>query len=226
MTINQFRLRFDKIRQMGWVPSKRRGPTGVGHTLEQLLGLKENNVALPDLGKVELKAHRVNSPSMITLFTFNRRAWKMNQLDAIRKFGVPDKNGRLGLYFTMSRIPNSAGLFLHIDDTAISVRHISGVIVVEWQLVNLARQFCAKVPALIIVSALSEIRGDREWFRFTRAQLLRGTSPSIIRDQIEQGNILVDLRLHDKGTRARNHGTGFRTLESKLDRLFAHIEEL
>jgi len=83
MTINQFRLRFDKIRQMGWVPSKRRGPTGVGHTLEQLLGLKENNVALPDLGKVELKAHRVNSPSMITLFTFNRRAWKMNQLDAI-----------------------------------------------------------------------------------------------------------------------------------------------
>ncbi|MEO0004597.1 MAG: MvaI/BcnI family restriction endonuclease, partial [candidate division WOR-3 bacterium] len=182
MTIAEFRQRFGEIKKLGWVPSKRRGPTGVGHTFEQLMGLTENNIALPDLGEVELKTHRVDSTSMITLFTFNRRAWKMNQLDAVRKFGVPDENGRLGLYFTMSRMPNSAGLFLHIDEAAISVRHISGVVVVEWRLTDLARQFMAKVPALILVSAQSEIRGDKKWFRFTRARLLRGTSPSIIKD--------------------------------------------
>lgn len=27
--------------------------TGIGHTLEQFLGLKENNISLPDLGKLE-----------------------------------------------------------------------------------------------------------------------------------------------------------------------------
>lgn len=49
MTITQFKKSFKKIKKKGWVKSLRRGPTGVGHTLEQLLGLDENNIALPDL---------------------------------------------------------------------------------------------------------------------------------------------------------------------------------
>jgi len=97
MTITQFKKAFEELKKKGWVESRRRGPTGVGHTLEQLIGLEENNIALPDLGKVELKAHRAKSSSMITLFTFNRKAWKMKPLDAVRKYGTPDKNGRLGL---------------------------------------------------------------------------------------------------------------------------------
>lgn len=63
-------------------------------------------------------------------------------------------------------------------------------------------------------------------FRFKCAQLLTGTSLSIIKEQIENENILVDLRLHDKGTMARNHGTGFRAYENKLPLLFEKIEEL
>ena len=87
-------------------------------------------------------------------------------------------------------------------------------------------QFKNKMPALILVSALSGERAGKEWFKFTRAQLLTGTTPDIIKEQIEVGNILVDLRLHDKGTRARNHGTGFRAYESKLPSLFKSIKEI
>ncbi|RKZ24597.1 hypothetical protein DRQ29_07665 [bacterium] len=226
MTISQFKKAFEKIKKKGWLKSQRRGPTGIGHTLEQLLGLDENNIALPDLGKVELKAHRVNSSSMITLFTFNRKAWKMPPLEAIRNYGTVDDNGRLGLYFTMSLTPNSSGLFLHIDEDKISVRHTSGQVIAEWKLDNLAERFRQKIPALILVSAFSEMRGKTEWFKYTRAQLLTGTNSEIIKEQIECGNILVDLRLHDKGTRARNHGTGFRAYESKLPFLFKKVEEL
>ena len=70
------------------------------------------------------------------------------------------------------------------------------------------------------------MRGDVEWFHYHRARLLSGTSAEIIRDQILAENILVDLRLHDKITSARNHGTGFRTFEDKLPLLFEHIEQL
>jgi len=126
----------------------------------------------------------------------------------------------------MSQTPNSSGLFLNIGTNSISVRHISGEIVAEWQLDELADRFLKKVPALILVSAFSEKRGDIEWFKYTRARLLQGTSSRILREQIESGNILVDLRLHDKGTCARNHGTGFRVHESKLSLLFEKIEEL
>jgi len=226
MTLSEFKKKFRKLKKKGWFESQRRGPTGVGYTLEKLLGLEENNIALPDLGNIELKAHRVNSNSMITLFTFNRKAWKMKPLEAIREFGTPDKNGRLGLYFTMSLTPNSAGLFLYIGDEIISLRHISGKIIAQWQLDSLSEQFIKKMPALILVSTHCEIRAGREWFKFTRAQLMTGTSADIMKDQLELGNILVDLRLHDKGTRARNHGTGFRAYERKLPLLFEVVKEL
>jgi len=223
---NEFAAIFEKIKAKNWVKSERKGPTGIGHTLEKLIGLSENNLAYPDLGKIELKAHRINSSSMITLFTFNRKVWKMKPLDAIRKYGTPDRNGRLGLYFTMSCTPNSAGLFLFIEDKAISVRHISGELIAEWYFDALERRFLEKVPGLILVSAFSEMRGDDEWFKFERAQLLTGTSASIIRSQILAGNILVDLRLHDKIRSARNHGTGFRTYENKLSFLFKTVKDL
>ena len=55
---------------------------------------------------------------------------------------------------------------------------------------------------------------------------LSGTTSEIIKEQIERGNILVDLRLHDKGTRARNHGTGFRVYKERLPFLFKMVEEI
>lgn len=226
MTLNEFAKKFSKLKAKGWVQSERRGPTGIGQTLETLLGLPENNIASPDLSKVELKSHRMNSSSLITLFTFNRKVWKMKPLEAIKKYGTPDENGRMGLYFTMSRTPNSTGLFLHIESESISVRHISGQVVAEWELQILAERFVKKLPALILVSAFSEMRGDIEWFKFDRAQLLTGTSVDIIRSQILAGNILVDLRLHDKITSARNHGTGFRAREDKLPLLFNSVKDI
>ncbi len=226
MTLNVFKKELAHIKAAGWIPPERRGPTGIGKTFEHWLGIQENNIAFPDLGKVELKTHRIGSSSLITLFTFNRKVWKMNPWEAIQRHGTPDANGRLGLYFTMSRTPNSTDLFLYVQDTSISVRHVSGQVLAEWQLETLAERFMQKLPQLILVSAFSEMRGDIEWFKYDRARLLTGTSPQIIRNQILEGNIVVDLRLHDKGTSARNHGTGFRAHEDKLPSLFKNIKEL
>ncbi|MGC8673421.1 MAG: MvaI/BcnI family restriction endonuclease [Thermoplasmata archaeon] len=52
-----------------WYPSHRKGDTGIGKTLEDLLGIKENNLPGPNGELVELKSIRKNSTSMITLFT-------------------------------------------------------------------------------------------------------------------------------------------------------------
>jgi hypothetical protein len=147
-------------------------------------------------------------------------------LEAVRKYGSKDKNGRLGLYYTMSLKPNSAGLFLHISDAEISVRHISGEIIASWEFQRLAERFMQKMPALLFVSAFTEERGGREYFHFYRAQLMKGTSPELLANQFKAENILVDLRLHDKKTMARNHGTGFRTYEDRLPLLFSDIRDL
>jgi len=224
--IEEFKEKFQKIKEMGYVPSQRRGPTGIGYTLETLLGISENNDASPDIEGAELKAHRTNGSNLITLFTFNNKAWKMPPLEAVKKYGSLDRDGRQGLYYTMSLKPNSAGLFLDVQKNTIAVRHISGTVVVEWILEKLAERFVQKIPSLIFVSAFSEMRDGKGYFHYQRAQLMKDTTPELLCNQFKSENILVDLRLHDKGTMARNHGTGFRTYEERLPQLFRLVLDL
>jgi len=226
LSITDFSARFQKIKQTGYTPSLRKGPTGIGYTLETLLGIRENNIATPDILGAELKAHRVGVNSMISLFTFNKKAWVMPQLQAIRQYGSLDRNGRPGLYYTMTGKPNSAGLFLFVDHDTVMVRHISGDIVVQWSLETLAKRFMQKIPALIFVTALVEMRDGSEYFHFQRAQFMTETSPQLLESQFKLENIMVDLRLHDTGTRARNHGTGFRVFEEKLPLLFKKVIDI
>ncbi|MCL5733935.1 MAG: MvaI/BcnI family restriction endonuclease [Patescibacteria group bacterium] len=58
-----------KISAIGWIPNARRGNAGgIGNTLEDLLGIKENNLPIPNAAEWELKAQRLNSSSLTTLF--------------------------------------------------------------------------------------------------------------------------------------------------------------
>ena len=58
-----------RIRSMGWIETQRKGNDGgVGNTLEDLLGIEENNLPLPNTGEWEIKGQRADSKSLITLF--------------------------------------------------------------------------------------------------------------------------------------------------------------
>ena len=62
----------DKLKEIantGWIPNARKGNQGgIGNTLEDLLGIKENNLPIPNAAEWELKTQRLNSTSLITLF--------------------------------------------------------------------------------------------------------------------------------------------------------------
>jgi hypothetical protein len=226
MNLKDFKSKFIELKEKGFVPSKRKGTTGIGYTLESYLGIKENNLSRPDIEGAEIKAHRAKGKSLITLFTFNNKVWKMPPLEAIKKYGSVDENGRKGLYCTMSLKPNGTGLFLEITETEIVIRHKFGELIAVWKLKNLAQSFVNKIPTLIFVSAHTEERAGKEYFHFYRAQLMKGVSADSLAHQFKEENILVDLRLHEKGTRARNHGTGFRIYENKLPLLFKDIKDI
>ncbi len=58
-----------QITEMGWIPNARKGNQGgIGNTLEDLLGIKENNLPIPNASEWELKTQRLNSSSLTTLF--------------------------------------------------------------------------------------------------------------------------------------------------------------
>lgn len=61
--------RLREIKAMGWIPNARHGNSGgIGNTLEDLLGIEENNLPIPNAAEWELKTQRLNTGSLITLF--------------------------------------------------------------------------------------------------------------------------------------------------------------
>ena len=58
-----------ELRNMGWIESGRHGNCGgVENTLEDFLGIEENNLPIPNAAEWELKCQRLNTTSLITLF--------------------------------------------------------------------------------------------------------------------------------------------------------------
>jgi hypothetical protein len=86
-----------EIRDMGWIPSARPGNAGsVGNTLEDLLGIEENNLPLPNAAEWELKCQRAGTTALTTLFHMepSPRAISIVSNILLPKYGWPhDKAG-------------------------------------------------------------------------------------------------------------------------------------
>ncbi len=60
---------FKSIASRGWIANARHGNAGgIGNTLEDLLGITENNLPIPNAAEWELKSQRINTTSLTTLF--------------------------------------------------------------------------------------------------------------------------------------------------------------
>ena len=83
-----------KINDKGWVKNARPGNVGgVGNTLEDLLGIEENNLPIPNSAEWELKCQRGNTSSLTTLFHMepSPRALKFVPQIFLLKYGWPHK---------------------------------------------------------------------------------------------------------------------------------------
>ena len=81
-----------EIQALGWVQTQRQGNDGgVGNTLEDLLGIEENNLPLPNAGEWELKGQRKDTTSLMTLFHMepSPRAVRFVPRILLPKYGWP-----------------------------------------------------------------------------------------------------------------------------------------
>ncbi len=93
-TKDQLILELRKIKEMGWIKNTRPGNVGgIGNTLEDLLGIKENNLPIPNAAEWELKTQRANTSSLTTLFHMepSPRALKYVPRIFLLKYGWPHK---------------------------------------------------------------------------------------------------------------------------------------
>jgi len=81
-----------EIRRLGWIPNSRpENPGGVGNTLEDLLGIEENNLPIADAGLWELKCQRAETSALLTLFHMEPwpRALRFVPKILLPKYGWP-----------------------------------------------------------------------------------------------------------------------------------------
>ena len=248
MDITELKEKLSDINRMGYVVSLRKGNTGIGYTLETLLGVAENNLRSPDLGNIELKetllgvaennlrysdlenielkSRRIKSTSLLTMFTFNYSIWKIEQEALIQQYGYY-KNGRWALYTTVKNKPNNRGFYIKIEQDYVRLYHEDGLCAIEWQLKGLIDDLKNKFSNVLLVEAESRKVGENEEFWYKEAYLLTGIIVEKFLEYIKNGTIAVDLRMHiNKNGVVRNHGTGFRLHRRFLDTCFKNTERL
>jgi hypothetical protein len=227
---------FEKIRTisaMGFVPSVRSGDTGVGATLESLLGIASNSKKSPDYFGIEIKAsrhrrsrgaarNRVNLFSQVPMW---RDPSGKTALEALSEYGYV-VDGRQQLYCTVDALrPNSQGLMLQIDADAnrLNLLHITQATaapVFHWDLATLRSRLQTKHPESFWVKADAQVADGTEYFHYhsivhTNKPLLANLGLAIA-----DGTITVDLTMSANGAGVRDHGYLFKIWPEDLHVLF------
>ena len=229
-TYNELVAELKKIKSKGFITTHRSGNTGIGKTLEDLLGIEENNFAGPDGVTTELKAARKNATSMLTLFTKSPLPRHINS-KLVGVFGYVDskKRGRKILHTTLDAksptlIKGNTKMMIGIEANGIKIiwpDKKSKIPNPYWEHDTLKDRFEKKYQELLYVKADSRGTGKLEEFHYNEAWLMKGFNFKNFIKLLKSGIVKVDVRIgkYSDG-RTHDHGTGFRVMPDNLDKCF------
>ena len=223
-----------EIRERGYVKTHRSHNTGIGKTLEDLLGIKENNFPGPNGDSTELKSVRKNSNGMLTLFTKSPKPFGVNRV-LLNEFGITNDDGKKRLHTTISAekrntYDNKAGFIINIHDSKIELDHPTYGKYSQlpyWEKSILKESFEKKYPKyLLYVKADHRGIGSDEEFHYNEAWLMRGFDFNKFVKLLVEGKIYVDVRIGFAHGRMHDHGTGFRVKHENLDLCFSERKKI
>lgn len=196
-----------------WTPAQLLADTGIGRTVEALLGIEMNAAQTPDYKGIELKSHREASRVRNTLFT-QIPDWNISKLKGSRaivdKYGyIPEGYDHKTLHVTLSaNRPNPQGLglivlpkdgILEADEFAMqpakdgTFRKVNDV--AAWQLLKLHERLLTKHRETFWIDAETKVENGREYFRCTEILHTKNPIPAQFDVLLDQGQITVDFLL-------------------------------
>ncbi|MBD5351325.1 MAG: MvaI/BcnI restriction endonuclease family protein [Bacteroides sp.] len=202
-----------KDRMTDWMPAEILADTGIGRTVESILGIEMNPSKAPDFKGIELKSHREASRVRNTLFT-QTPEWAISRLKSgkaiVDEYGyIPDGYNHKSLHVTLSaNKPNKQGLgllvqpqlgLLEADEFSTiplddgTFRKINDVAV--WKLIKLHERLLTKHRETFWIDAETKIESGREFFRVSEIFHTKNPIPSQFDVLLDQGQITVDFLL-------------------------------
>ena len=240
----------EAIARQGWIRSLRPlNSGGIGNTIDDLLGLQENNLAIADTAQWEIKSHRLGSASLLTLFHKEPepRASKLVPQLLLPKYGWPDRSRADELSFRQTlraTEPTDRGFGLtldaqgnavqvYFDATLVDIRHLEWLMSVEervglgplepapfWKTQDLFFTASTKMLNTFLVEAHTRRQAGEEFFAIAKVQVLQGFNVDRFINALKQGGAFIDF---DARTR-HNHGTKFRLRQNVVPTLYRFVD--
>jgi hypothetical protein len=218
--------RLKEIHKKGYVRTHRKGPTGIGKTLEDLLGITENNVPGPNAHNIELKSERKNAKAMITFLTKSPLPEGANS-KLLKQYGyIPEGSDRKKLHTMVNALDfntlrGNIGFRADVLNDRINIVTNKNEIVCFWTEDILRTYFENKYNDLLYVIAEHRGSGDKEEFWYNEAYFLEGFGFDNFKDLVKKGVIFIDIRIgRNPNGSVHDHGTGFRTASKNFNLCF------
>jgi hypothetical protein len=224
------------ISSRGFIKSLREGDTGVGFTLETLLGIPANSSKKPDYKGIELKSIRQRNPKG-TFFSMVPD-WKKSNLsdkELIEKRGYyTEKFGPLKtLHQTLSTKKNKRNLRLLLEDEDI----YGGVELnnifekdVYWSLKELQKRITTKHNETFWIDVETKGTGINEEFKYRAITHTSDVDIGVVPILLENEIITLDYLLWEKGenwkryTKKSGYDYLWKIKKKNLDALFKFIK--
>lgn len=216
------------ISKKGFVKSEVNSDTGIGRTIESLLGIEMNSSKAPDYKGIELKSYRDKRNNRKGLFgktpNWNLSKFK-SRVEILDTFGYWE-SGIFRLYNTMRGTGrNAQGLMLRIEynkDWLLenSDRPEIGDFLV-WELETLRRALLKKHKETFWIKAESKIENNNEYFHFKEVEHTKNPMVDKFEILVETGAITMDYpikRIPDG--KVIDKGCNFKLNSNCLDLLF------
>ena len=187
-----------------WFESEVMADTGIGRTIETLLGIKMNSDKFADYKGIELKSARERkSGNRNNLFTQTPN-WDLSRCksgrEIVDKYGYFTEDGFKTIQTTVATTHPTRNLQLSVNelDQLLELQHIRDMghdDVAVWQLLTLHERLRTKHHETFWIKVENRIEDNKEYFRYDH--ILHTKNPNIGQFDVllEQGMISVDLLL-------------------------------
>ena len=245
------------IRNLGFVPNAREGNHGgIGNTLEDLLGIEENNLPIPNAAEWELKTQRIGTSSLTTLFHLepSPQALKFVPSILLKKYGWPHREAGLKYSNTeMSFRQTIHGLSPSDRGFQVKISEKEQKILISFDSQSVADKHLSWLKLVEEKAGLGELDPQPYW-GFADLAAKAGTklhNSFYVQAKVKRENslefyhyqrILKLSRFNFEGflnglrkgfvlvdfdaRTGKNHGTKFRLRQNHLPDLYEHAEEL
>lgn len=240
-SIQELTNKFLQIKEKGFVPNTRPNNQdgGIGNTLEDLLGIQENNLTQADFRGIEIKSQRLFNTSYISLFTKSPTHPKSANNHLRQTFGEirqeehTDKKilyasifaHRQSIVYDKYKMSlqinhNHQRLYLIVND--LNNNLLSNE--VYWDFPTLQKS-AKKLKNLLLVFADTQTKNNQKYHHFTKAQLYLNFNFDKFLTELQNGNIMFDIRIgvYNSGKnygKTHDHGSGFRIKKENFHLLY------